>query len=80
MLGVVEKEVNKHPHKTESFSLMEAVVRAMEYINKGHLIKAYSHLWTRTELGLKTIFPQVLAKRNAVMKMEIMPPPIEKLV
>lgn len=35
--GVVEKEVNKHPHNTKS-SLMEA----MEDINKNHLIRACS--------------------------------------
>ncbi|VDL59042.1 unnamed protein product [Hymenolepis diminuta] len=38
--GVVEKEVNKHPHNTKSSSLMEAIVGAMEDINKDHLIEA----------------------------------------
>ncbi|KAM3179770.1 hypothetical protein ACTXT7_017639 [Hymenolepis weldensis] len=37
---VVEKEVTKHPHDTESSSLMEAIAlaRGMEDINKDHLI------------------------------------------
>ena len=46
--GVVEKEVNKHPHNTK-FSLMEAIARAMEDINKDHLIKACSRFRTRIE-------------------------------
>lgn len=42
--GVVEKEVNKHPHNTKS-SLMEA----MEDINKNHLIRACSLFQTGIE-------------------------------
>ncbi|KAM3185809.1 hypothetical protein ACTXT7_005625 [Hymenolepis weldensis] len=37
MRRVVEKEANKHPHSTKS-SLMEAMARAMEDINKDYLI------------------------------------------
>ncbi|KAM3185227.1 hypothetical protein ACTXT7_006811 [Hymenolepis weldensis] len=33
-LGVVEKEVNEHPHSTKFSYLMEAISRAMEDINK----------------------------------------------
>ncbi|KAM3177862.1 hypothetical protein ACTXT7_003699 [Hymenolepis weldensis] len=39
--GLVVKVVNKHPNNTKS-SLMEATARAMEDINKDHLIKAYT--------------------------------------
>ncbi|KAM3186058.1 hypothetical protein ACTXT7_005155 [Hymenolepis weldensis] len=39
--GVVEKVVHKHLHNTNS-SLMEAIARAIEDINKDHLIKARS--------------------------------------
>ncbi|KAM3170952.1 hypothetical protein ACTXT7_017582 [Hymenolepis weldensis] len=43
---VVEKEANKHSHYAKSSSFMEAIIqaisRAMEDINKDHLIKACS--------------------------------------
>ncbi|KAM3182447.1 hypothetical protein ACTXT7_012366 [Hymenolepis weldensis] len=42
-VGVVKKEVNKFPHNTKS-SLMEATARAMEGINKDHLIKSLQSL------------------------------------
>ncbi|KAM3176084.1 hypothetical protein ACTXT7_007205 [Hymenolepis weldensis] len=47
--GVVEKEANKHPHSTKSSSLMEAIARAMEDMNKDNLMKACSCL--RTQIG-----------------------------
>ncbi|KAM3172142.1 hypothetical protein ACTXT7_015160 [Hymenolepis weldensis] len=37
---VVEKEVNKHAQNTKSSSLMEAIARGMEDINKDHLMKS----------------------------------------
>ncbi|KAM3185683.1 hypothetical protein ACTXT7_005853 [Hymenolepis weldensis] len=47
--GFVEEEVNKHLPYTKSSSLMEAMARAMEDINKDHLVKASSRLRTRIE-------------------------------
>lgn len=46
--SVVEKEINKHRHKPKS-SVMEAVDREKENINKDHLIKAQSRFRTRIE-------------------------------
>ncbi|KAM3186682.1 hypothetical protein ACTXT7_003822 [Hymenolepis weldensis] len=36
--GVVEKEINMYPNNTKFYSLMEAIARAVEDINKDHLI------------------------------------------
>ena len=46
--GVVEREVNKHPHNTKA-SLKKAISQAMENMNKDHLINACSRFWSRIE-------------------------------
>ncbi|KAF2346323.1 hypothetical protein FHG87_022921 [Trinorchestia longiramus] len=46
--GVIGKEVNKAPRNTKS-SLMEAIARSMEGINKDYLVKACSRFRTRIE-------------------------------
>ncbi|KAM3181183.1 hypothetical protein ACTXT7_014866 [Hymenolepis weldensis] len=47
--GVIEKEVNRHPHNTKFSSPMEAIARAMEDINEDYLMKPCSHFQTRIE-------------------------------